>query len=266
MKNLKIQIILFYYDRPVLVSRMALKTVFESSYDNWELSIIDDSSEQNSDEILEKFYSDNPKLSSKKNNVKIFKTEDTLKEKKERGDAIIGKFANEAMLSSNADICIMLCDDDGVTKNYFSDLNAFFTDNPEANHSYCRLIAYNPIEGGRSEHSQGEWVEGNSGLNYEKFNHTPDNWLNGRPEDTHLHNRCDSSMVSWRRARAIEEAILFNYPKTANLDADLYLIMDHKWGNCQFNGIVGQYKAFWKGQLGNIQWNGQDARYVPTDI
>ena len=266
MKRLKIQIVLFYYDRPKLVRKMALKTVFESSYDNWELSIIDDSTDQNSDNVMEKFYEENPHFFSKKDNVKIFKTSDTLEEKKQRGDAIFGKFANDAILSSNADICIMLCDDDGVTKNYFSDLNTFFIENPEANHSYCRIIVYNPVEGGKSERSQGEWVEGNSGLNYEKFNHTPDNWLNGRPEITHLHNHCDSSMVSWRKAKAIKDTILFNYPKTANLDSDLYLIMDRKWGNCQFNGIIGQYKAFWKGQLGNIQWESQDVRYVPTDI
>ena len=253
MKGLKIQIVFFYYDRPKLVRKMALKTVFESSYDNWELSIIDDSTDQNSDDVMKKFYEENPQFSSKRDDVKIFKTSDTLEEKKQRGDAIFGKFANDAMYASDADICIMLCDDDGVTKNYFSDLNTFFTDNPEASHSYCRVVVYNPIEGGKVQRALGEWIEGgNSGLNYEKFNHTPDNWLNLRDDTTRLFNIIDSSMVSWRRTKAIEDAILFNYPKTANLDADLYSTMDYKWGDCQFNGIIGQYKAFWDGQLGNI--------------
>ena len=267
MKNLKIQIILFYYDRPVLVSRMALRTVFESNYNNWELSIVDDSNKQNADEVLEKFYLDNPEFSSKKVNVKIFKTHDTLEEKKKRGDAIIGKLANEAMLSSNADICMMLCDDDGVTKNYFSSLNEFYSKDLSVQYSYSKVIAYNPVEGDEVEFDEGQWGDGNNGLSYETFEPSPDNYLNRRSETVPSgHNTLDSSQVSWRRAEGIEQSIFFRYPKTANLDADVYSLMANKWGSCKFNGAVGQYKAFWKGQLGNIQWDGQDARYVPTDI
>ena len=267
MKNLKIQIILFYYDRPNLVKKMGLKTVFESDYNDWEISVIDDSNEQNFDKVLEEFYKDHPDFISSKDKVKIFNTNDTLEEKKQRGDAIIGKFANDAMHSSNADITLMLCDDDGVVKNYFSELNNFYNKRTELNHSYCKLITYTPIKGGKTERAMGEWIEGgNTGVDYENFNPTPDNYLNHRRNNTHLHNVCDSSMVSWRRKEAIKEGILFLYPKTANLDADIYSLMDRYWGNCNFNEIIGQYKAFWNGQLGHIQWSGQEARYVATDI
>tara|TARA_Y100001938_G_scaffold85196_1_gene117001 strand:+ start:5220 stop:6026 length:807 start_codon:yes stop_codon:yes gene_type:complete len=267
MKDLKIQIILFYYDRPNLVKKMGLKTVFESDYDNWEISVIDDSNEQNFNKVLEEFYKDHPDFINSKDKVKIFNTNDTLEEKKQRGDAVIGKFANDAMYLSEADISIMLCDDDGVTKNYFSELSEFYIKNPELNHSYCRLTTYTPIEGGKTERKQGEWIEGgNTGIDYENFIPTPDNYLNCRQDNTRLENVCDSSMVSWRRENAIKEGILFKYPKTANLDSDIYSLMDRYWGNCNFNSIIGQYKAFWDGQLGHIQWGGQDVRYVATDI
>ena len=199
MDNLKIQIILFYYDRPNFIRRMALKTVFESDYDNWELAIIDDSNDQNTDDIVESFCEENPHLSAKKNNVKIFKTNDTLEEKKKRGDSIFGKFANDAIHESDADISLMLCDDDGIVKDYLSKLNAYYLDNKDVAYSFCRVVVYNPEtdrELGKIPHFE------RRGFGHEDINFRGGSVASG-------HNVLDCSQVSWRRDRFLKDNLAF---------------------------------------------------------
>jgi len=245
---------------------MALKTMLESDYDNWELSFVDDSSDQHSDEILEIFFEENPQYKDKKDRVKIFKTNDSIEEKKERGEAIFGLVANDSMRESDAEITLMLCDDDGVIHDYLSKLNSYYLNNPERIHSYSKVIPYNPLKGRKTEAKKGEWVEGNSGLEYKEFSFMPENYLNCRGDSPHAENSLDSSQVSWRRSKAIEDEVLFPYPKTSNLDAVIYNKMDKKWGECHFNGIIGQYKAFWEGQNAYRQDAEVEKRFNQVDL
>ena len=50
--DLKIEILLFYYDRPKMAMDFAVASVLNSDYENWFLTVIDDSSDQNSEELI----------------------------------------------------------------------------------------------------------------------------------------------------------------------------------------------------------------------
>mgnify|MGYP001355078470 CR=1 FL=1 len=60
----------------------------------------------------------------------------------------------------------------------------------------------------------------------------------------------DASQVSWRRSKFLEDEVRFASPLTLNVDAALYGQMADKWGGCEGNEILGQYKAVFSDQLG----------------
>src|SRR5690606_9738149 len=68
----------------------------------------------------------------------------SIDDKLEQG-ILLGKYANEAMARSDADVVITLCDDDELIPTYLRDLVAFFSNNPNINHCYSKISIYNPI-------------------------------------------------------------------------------------------------------------------------
>jgi glycosyltransferase involved in cell wall biosynthesis len=114
--NLKILLIMPYFERPNMVLN-ALRSMESVNYDNYEFCIIDDGSVLNPIEDVIKKYNFNIK------NLKILKTNDSIENKLKRG-SIHGSFMNRAMRESDADIIVMMSDDDALHKNYFNNLNS----------------------------------------------------------------------------------------------------------------------------------------------
>ena len=215
-------ILLFYYNRPVLV-RNALQSLQETSYQHWELIFIDDSLETLPGKPIVEEYFGNDKR------IKYYCTNDTMEERHKRGTSIFGKTANQGINESNADIMLMLCDDDALYPTYLEGLNRFYLANSDIKYSYSHIILFDP---------------------------TKEDYHNATMIPTFHNNlkainpvcNVDSSQVSWRLKETRD--VQFPENKTIALDAVVFGQLFQKFGNCIFNGLIGQYKGWFDGQLG----------------
>lgn len=223
--GLKILILLFYYNRPRIV-RGALQSIQESTYKNWELAFIDDASDSPGEPIVREMFSDE-ELSK----TKFYWTEDK-ETKLERGISIYGSVANRAIMETDSDLGIMLCDDDRLYPDYLGNLDKYFSENPDRVYDYSHVIPFNP-----------------SILDYHQAQPSPCN-LN-RTEEINPFCQVDASQVAWRLACNKEGEVWFPSPQTINLDAALYAKLVKQYGPCRYTGFIAQYKAFFEGQLGN---------------
>lgn len=227
--SFKIAILLFYYNRPSMVLN-AIESINRQNYKNKIVYVIDDGSEY---PILDTL------ISNAKFDFEHVYIPDTPETKKERGGSIFGKYANDYLKNTDADYSIMLCDDDALYTNYLTMLNKFYLENPNVHYSYSHIVQYDPeID---VLFSDKKIIEQPCGLNHT----TPINPF----------CRVDASQVSWSVKKFKEDNIRFPYPQTVSLDAEIYRQMHSKWGDCIFNGVIGQYKAIFKDQLGRRNQN-----------
>lgn len=231
MENLKFELIIAYYKRPKIVKN-ALQSIKENTYKNWHLTFIDDSGDDTFRDDLFNFGFDEGKIEY----VPILMSDE---DKNKIGGSIFGKYINEAIIKSKSDIIILICDDDAITENYLTDLNNFYNKNINEKWSYCHLNFYNPD---KESYKESKHFCENISLNNSN--------LNGPTERINPCCRVDSSQVSFRRESLVDKLIYYPYPKTANLDADIFMRFFNVWGSCPFNGIVGQYKGWFENQLG----------------
>jgi len=241
MKQNKFTILLPYYNRPNMV-RFALQSLKDQNYDNWQLLFCDDGSPFSGEKVLYEYFPENT-------NVKYVNTQTTLEEKQKIGSSF-GKFLNEFILENPSDICLVICDDDALCKNYLFELNNWYNNNPDKNYSFCNVVPYNPF----SIKSLNE-VDINSTcvLNYK-----------GQMEINPV-CKVDSSQVSWRTNAFTEHGVRYPYPQTSALDASLFQQLYNIFGLCPYNQIVGQYKGFHPEQLGNRRdLNTQDVNFLPS--
>lgn len=233
MNDLKFLILLFYYERPKLVKN-ALQSLIDSTYRNYELVFIDDSENQSAGNTAYNWWWNNNIKKEGPIHGRYLPTQDTLEAKKARGASNFGYYANYAMEQSDADVAIMLCDDDGIMPMYLERLNIFYNANPEINYAYSHLILFDPLK---------------EDFNEVKTRTIASPYLCWR----HALNpfcQVDSSQVSWRLPQAKEKGIEFIYPRTENLDADIYAKMYNAWGNCVWTGFTGVFKGWHEKQLG----------------
>ncbi len=223
-KELKFLIIFFYYNRPDMV-RNALNSINKLKYKNFEIAFIDDGSDKPGEPIVRSILK--PSFLKK---VKFIDTNDTVQNKIERGGSEIGRYANRAVKESDADVVLMLCDDDALVPNYLNNLNRFYNHNPKIYYAYCKLKYYDPTR-----------------VNYTK----------GKPNEDDITTKLiqpvtnlDSSQVSWRRQSMIDKDFWFPYPRTRNLDAVLFVHLWHHFKHCSPLKEYGQYKAIFHDQLG----------------
>jgi hypothetical protein len=79
----------------------------------------------------------------------------------------------------------------------------------------------------------------------------------------------DASQVSWRTDAVRMNNVRFPFPQTSSLDADFYKQLFEIYGECYFNGIVGQYKGIHCDQLGlrlfeeNKVYTVNDLSFIP---
>tara|TARA_B100002019_G_C21266461_1_gene599707 strand:+ start:1622 stop:2419 length:798 start_codon:yes stop_codon:yes gene_type:complete len=224
-KELKFLIVFFYYNRPDMV-RNALHSINKLTYKNFEIAFIDDGSETPGEPIVRSILK--PSFLKK---VKFINTNDTVEAKIAREGSEIGKYANEAIKESDADIVFMLCDDDAIVPDYLNSLNRFYNYNPNIHYAYCKLKYYDP---------------------------TLTSYTRAKPNEEDVTNKLinpvtnlDSSQVSWRRQSMIDKDFWFPYPRTRNLDAVMFVHLWHHYKHCSPLKEYGQYKAIFDDQLGN---------------
>ena len=235
----KIQILLFYFERPKFVLN-ALKSIKAQKYKKWELHFIDDGSvKSKGKEIVQKIFSH-----EELNKTYFYDTEDSIEQKLKQGGSIFGKVANEAMQSTDAEITLMLCDDDALYDDYLENLNEYFLNNPEVKYAYSHVCVFDPFTEKIEEVKIRNW------------------FLNNHTTPIHPVNKVDASQVAWRRKISLENNILFPFPQTISLDAVVYEKLYNSFGPCPYTGFVSQYKAVHKDQLGNKVSKGQIAHHT----
>lgn len=227
LPDLKFLILLFFFNRPRLVQN-ALRSIAAQTYTNYEVAFIDDTEGTPESRHMDYLFD--------RERLNYIWTNDTKEAKLERGGSIFGKFANEAMATSDADVCIMVCCDDFLHKDYLLNLNRFFTDNPEINYCYSDVVDYDPLKD-KYEDIFDKEVDHNFFLN-----------LNKQPHN--LGNSKDSSQVAWRRKCFTEGGCAFPWPLTHALDYYLYIQLFQKYGVGYYSGFTGQFKGWHDHQLG----------------
>lgn len=231
--KLKILVLLFYYNRPKIV-RNALQSLLDSNYENLEIAIIDDGSELRIKNVADEMF----QSTFLENAYKVYYLEDTKEAKIVRGGSMFGQKANDVMLDSDADITIMLCDDDVIYPEYFDNLSNFYIVHQDVQYAYCHVVYFDPLV---------ESYVGKQCMGLEN-NHVTD-----------INPCCavDASQVSWRNICVKKYADLrFPYPQTLNLDAYLYNQFFRILGVCKYIGFIGQYKGVHAHQL--YRTNGYD--------
>jgi glycosyltransferase involved in cell wall biosynthesis len=228
--KMRILVLLFYYNRPKMVLN-ALHSIRDTTHGDFEVAFIDDGSELPGRPVVEEFFKDRPDILGK---FKFFNTGDSRADKEARGGSVFGRIANEAIMESDADLGIMLCDDDALLPEYLSGLSDYFSVNPEVKYAYSHMILFNPVE--EPFDSVKTRREASAYLNW-----------------THpLHPFCqvDSSQVCWRLSCNKEGGVWLPHPQTSNHDATFYSGLFGTYGNCVFTGLVGQFKGWCGVQLG----------------
>lgn len=234
---MKFLVLLFYYERPELLRR-ALESVKNSAYKNWDLCVIDDGTNKPGLSVIDDCFSHEERLLHRINYIQTFDSEER---KYARGGSQFGEYANIAIKISDADVVLMLCDDDLLMPNYMDDLSRFYQENPGVKYSYSHLRFYDPTLGLPGEDNTVD-------DSYTRY-------LNSRSHPINPVRRVDSSQVSWRRKNWIDDGIEFPSPRTSNLDEVIYGHMYAAWGDCIFNGITAQWKGIHDGQLINLARN-----------
>lgn len=232
---MKILILLLYYDRPEMV-RGALRSIHQAGeqHPDWELAFIDDSSPHPGRPVAEE------ELSKFLDQIKFYHTNTDL-EAKQRDGSYVGKYMNQAIMESNAEIAVMLCDDDQLCPGYLMGLDSWFRQHLDEDCCYSHVGEFDPL------FEDVQFADWNSA-----FNHI---------DQINPEQQLDASQVAWRTRMNWEKRIWFAYPRTKFLDADFYhkIAVNYPEG-IRCSGLMGQYKGVHSAQLlwhkEHDLWNG----------
>lgn len=230
---MKILILMAYFNRPILV-RNALNSILKANefHGDWHLAFGDDGSKLPGRPIVEEILKDHL------DKVSFVESGMTFDDKIREG-LILGRLANEAMRSSDADVAFMLCDDDEIVPSYLKNLSDLFSSRPEVLYCYSKVHVYNPLY---QKSGDVDSVKGR----YNKHSGPID------PVD-----KVDASQVAWRLdcckvhgawfAESTKEVM--GKPWTRDTDKAFFRALHEKCGVCHESGFVGQYKAVHDYQL-----------------
>lgn len=162
----------------------------------------------------------------------------TLEDKLEHGIQL-GRLANGVMAKSQADVAIMLCDDDQLYPTYLKGLSDFYEANPDVLYGYSQIHLFNPL-------LQEAQVVNN-------LQHKYNQWT----MPINPTGKVDASQVSWRLKCCKELGAWFqdttkSVPGKAwikDTDKGFFENLHLKCGDCHPTGIVGQYKGIHDYQL-----------------
>lgn len=224
---MKFLILLVYYNRPKIVLN-ALNSIKNMNYSNWEMVFIDDGSEHPGEPVVREV------LADYLDKITFIQTHDTVEQKMKQGGSRHGHFMNEAILNSDADVVIVLCDDDAIIPDYFTNLDRWFRNNRHKKYCYSHVRIFDP--------------EKESPFFVEKRDHVTN--------VTGLINPCctvDSSQIAYKRSCFTDGGMRYPSPMTRNLDAYMFDQLFKKYGPCHYTGFDSQYKGWFAGQLGSIK-------------
>lgn len=231
--SMRILILLGYYNRPILV-RNALSSVLAANehHSNWELGFGDDGSYIPGRPIVEELMRDHM------NKVIIRETGMTFEDKVKNG-IMIGKFANEVISTSFADIGILLCDDDELEPMYLKNLSNYFLDNKDVLYAYSKIHLYNPLiqKSGSVKNCTGKY-----------------NQWSGQIDPV---GRVDASQVAWRLDCCKKHGAWLpettkqgdGRPWIKDTDRSFFENLRDKCGLCHSTGFISQFKGIHDYQL-----------------
>jgi glycosyltransferase involved in cell wall biosynthesis len=230
MKKHKILIMTLYYERPQLVRR-AISSVMACNerYENWHIAFHDDASPTPGEPIVKEVLGD-----KNLDKVTFYRTYATAEQKLASG-GMLGFVMNQMIKDSDADLAIMLCDDDMLHPEYLFNLNRYFNEWPDENACYSHVGIFDPGLGDR-------WVES---VKY-------DNPLNYYTTSIDPTGKVDAAQVAWRTRVNKQMDAWFPYPCHKNHDAGFYQAMVKKIGLVPYSGFVSQYKAIHAEQLSQL--------------
>ena len=234
---MKILILTTYYNRPKLLQK-AMASILEANqyHSNWELVFGDDNSPIPGEPIVRKV------LSTCNNQITCINSNMSFEDKIEQG-LVIGKYANQVIQKSDADIAITLCDDDCLVPTYLRDISQFFETHPNYMWAYSHLAIYNPLYQKPTDINLNDIKE----CSYNEYS-VPINPI----------NKLDSSQVAFR-LKVFEEGV--KYPENSkaseddlmpwlvNPDAFLFQEMYKRYGKIPFSNLISQYKGIHEHQL-----------------
>lgn len=234
IKELKILILLSYFNRPILVKN-ALQSVKNAvkKHHRWELAFGDDGSEYPGEPIAREI------LSNHQHKLSFYNTHSSIEDKIQNGIQI-GKLANQVLSKTDCDICVTLCDDDEFHPDYLWNLNLYFLQNPEVMYCWSNIHLFNPFK------QKAEGINNLSGI------------YNELTESVNPYGRLDGSQVAFQ-IKAIREHNIWYRDTTKsnggehawsyNLDGELFKQFYNKFGSCPYTGFVAQYKGVHERQL-----------------
>lgn len=204
----------------------ALDSILSNKYSNWELYFCDDSSPISGESILKDKFKNLP------NKITYFNTNRSLEDKLRDG-LRLGYYANLAMDQSEADIVIVLCDDDMLHCDYLNNINYFFSNN-DLMYCYSCIDLYNPVEG---------LLPNGNIINKYYF-----------CEPINPCGKLDISQVAWRMScfketKMTEETKIGNRPWLLDADWLWFEKLYEKFGLCHPTGFISQHKGIHDYQL-----------------
>lgn len=234
---MKILILSIYYNRPKLL-RKAMESVLTShqNHSDWEMVFGDDNSPIPGEPIVREILSDFV------DRITFINSNMSFDEKIDQGIQI-GRYANQVIKKSNADIAITLCDDDELVPTYTRDICKYFENNPEEMWAYSHLAIFNPL------------YKASKDVDLKQLKECPYNFTSERINPV---GKLDSSQIAFR-LKAFESGVQYPdnsksehdpyMPWLINPDAGLFQSMHKKFGNVPFSGLISQYKGIHEHQL-----------------
>ena len=233
MHDLKVLILMSYYNRPILV-RNALTSILKANehHRNWAMAFGDDGSVIPGRPIVEEV------LNEHLDRITFVQSGMTFKDKIEQG-LVLGRLANEQIRASDADVAIMLCDDDELHPEYLKNLSRYFLDNPDVLYCYSKICVYNPL------------VQKSSDA------HNLTSRYNAWSMPIDPVAKVDATQVAWRLDCCKKYGAWFaestkfvdGKPWTRDTDRGFFENLSERCGLCHPTGFVSQYKGIHDYQL-----------------
>lgn len=222
----KILILMTYYNRPKLLKN-SLRSLLAANeyYTNWELFFGDDNSPIPGEPIVKEILKDHL------DKVHCINSGMSFEDKISKG-LVAGRFANEIIKNSDANLAIILSDDDELFPTYLKEIAEYFTQHPDIMYAYSKIHIFNPL------------FEKSHSVNNLKHKYNYDKPINPV-------NKLDASQVAFRLSCPIVFpcSTFYKEPCTINLDASLFQQLYDKFGECHPTGFVAQYKGVHEYQL-----------------
>ena len=231
-ENLKILILQTYFERPTLVKGF-LRSLMAADrlYQNWELAFIDDGSQEPGRPIVERI------LRDRIDQVKFYNSNMTTEMKRICGGSFMGKFMNQAIQESSADLSIMVGDDDEIYPDYLKNLDVYFQAHPDVLSAYSGVHVYNPLVE-KSCNTHNLYSDNPSWKGHAWF---------GRPIAPAF--KVDGVQVAWRTLCNKVHGAWFPSPIILNHDAEFFEELYDRCGPSEYTGFIAMYKGRHDGQL-----------------